>query len=177
MGQAHRISGLTTDISVNVGQTIFFQNLHTCCLVRYRYLSSGYYQGMVGSSLPSRPRFSAAIQPSCLTDSSTGLIDCGTGDFGVLDRTSTATSGIYYAKLLRLDTGEASPLSFVVRNDSSHSDILVQTSDPTWQAYNATAEQFLFGKPGRPRLQSQLQPASPMPASRPTWISSPSNTR
>jgi hypothetical protein len=37
---------------------------------------------------------------------------------------------------VRLDTGEVGAIIFVVRNDSSHSDILVQTSDPTWQAYN-----------------------------------------
>jgi hypothetical protein len=43
-------------------------------------------------------------------------------------------SGVYSAKLTRLDTGEASLIVFVVRNDSGHSDILVQTSDPTWQA-------------------------------------------
>jgi len=39
------IQGFTTDISVNVGQTIFFKNLHTCCLVPYRYLSSRLLSG------------------------------------------------------------------------------------------------------------------------------------
>ena len=29
-----------------------------------------------------------------------------------------------------------SHIVFVVRNDASHSDILMQTSDTTWQAYN-----------------------------------------
>jgi hypothetical protein len=53
-------------------------------------------------------------------------------------------SGIYFAKLVRLDNGEASPLIFVVRNDSSHSDILVQTSDPTWQAYNTYGGNSLY---------------------------------
>jgi len=37
---------------------------------------------------------------------------------------------------VRTDTGEASPILFVVRDNSSHSDILVQTSDETWHAYN-----------------------------------------
>jgi len=41
---------------------------------------------------------------------------------------------------MRLDTGEASPIIFVVRNDSSKSDILVQTSDTTWHATTTTAE-------------------------------------
>src|SRR5438445_573826 len=76
-------------------------------------------------------------QPPCLTDSSTGLTDCG--NWGISASwavPSTAVSGIYSAKLVRPDTGEASVIVFVVRNDSSNSNIFVQTSDPTWQAYN-----------------------------------------
>ena len=34
------------------------------------------------------------------------------------------------------DNGGASHIFFIVRNDASHSDILFQTSDTTWQAYN-----------------------------------------
>src|SRR6266481_4562656 len=49
---------------------------------------------------------------------------------------ATATSGIYQASLVRLDTGDVGQILFVVRNDSSHSNILVQTSDLNWQAYN-----------------------------------------
>ena len=46
-------------------------------------------------------------------------------------------SGIYFAKLVRTDgTGGSSHIFFVVRNDASHSDLLFQTSDTTWQAYN-----------------------------------------
>ena len=49
---------------------------------------------------------------------------------------STAVSGVYIARLTRTDTGGASHIVFVVRNDASHSDLLMQTSDTTWQAYN-----------------------------------------
>ena len=46
-------------------------------------------------------------------------------------------SGIYFARLVRTDgTTGASHVFFVVRNDASHSDLLFQTSDTTWQAYN-----------------------------------------
>ncbi len=77
------------------------------------------------------------IQPACLTDSATGLIDCGNwGISASWTVPSTATSGIYFARLARLDTGELGAIIFIVRNDSSHSDILEQTSDTTWQAYN-----------------------------------------
>ena len=45
-------------------------------------------------------------------------------------------SGIYFAKVVRGDTGGASHIVFVVRDDASTSDLLFQTSDTTWQAYN-----------------------------------------
>ena len=45
-------------------------------------------------------------------------------------------SGIYFAKVVRTDTGGASHIVFVVRDDASTSDMLFQTSDTTWQAYN-----------------------------------------
>jgi len=159
------IQGFTTDISVNVGQTIFFKISTPAASYRIDIYRLGYYQGNDGRFVTSiSPSVSLPqIQPSCLTDSSTGLIDCGNwGISASWTVPSTATSGIYYAKLLRLDTGEASPLIFVVRNDSSHSDILVQTSDPTWQAYNAYGgNSFYSGNPvGRAYKVSYNRPVN-----------------
>ena len=133
------ILGFTTDISVNVGQTIFFKISTNAISLRIDIYRLGYYQGNGARFITSvSPSVSLPqIQPPCLTDSSTGLTDCGnwliSASWAV---PSTAISGIYFARLIRLDTGEASPSIFVVRNDSSHSDILVQTSDQTWHAYN-----------------------------------------
>jgi hypothetical protein len=133
------IQGFTTDISVNVGQTIFFKISTPSTSYRIDIYRMGYYQGNDGRFITS---ISVSLpqpqtQPSCLSDSATGLVDCG--NWGISASwavPSTATSGVYFARLLRLDTGETGAIIFVVRNDSSHSDILVQTSDPTWQAYN-----------------------------------------
>ena len=66
-------------------------------------------------------------------------------------------------------TGGASHIVFVVRDDASHSDLLFQTSDTTWQAYNDYGGNSLYdgaGTAGRPRLQGQLQP--PVQHARPT---------
>jgi len=51
---------------------------------------------------------------------------------------------------------------FVVRNDSSHSDILVQTSDTTWQAYNDYGGNSLYsGNPvGRAYKVSYNRPVN-----------------
>src|SRR6267142_2104546 len=135
------IQGFTTDISVNVGQTVTFKISTTALSWRIDIYRLGYYQGngarFITSVSPLALVSLPQIQPACLSDSSTGLVDCGnwlpSASWAV---PSTATSGIYFARLIRLDTGEASPALFVVRNDSSHSDILVQTSDQTWHAYN-----------------------------------------
>src|ERR1700747_3363924 len=149
------IQGFTTDISVNVGQTIFFKISTPATSYRIDIYRLGFYQGndgrFVSSISPSVPL--PQVQPSCLTDSSTGLVDCGNwGISASWTVPSTAISGVYFARLLRLDTGETGAIIFVVRNDSSLSDILVQTSDPTWQAYNDYGgnSRFSGGAGGRP---------------------------
>ncbi len=144
------IQGFTTDISVNPGETVYFKIMTDAPFYLINIYRLGYYQGAdarkVATILPSVPL--PQTQPPCLTDDSTGLTDCGNwGISASWEVPVTATSGVYYALLTRLDTGEASPVIFVVRNDSSHSDILVQTSDPTWHAYNDYGGSSLYTGP------------------------------
>ena len=62
-----------------------------------------------------------------------------------------AVSGIYFAKLVRDDdTGGASHIVFVVRDDDGSSDLLFQTSDTTWQAYNQLRRQQPLRRHARP---------------------------
>ena len=58
--------------------------------------------------------------------------------------------GIYFAKLIRDDAPSGgSHILFVVRDDDGHSDLLFQTSDTTWQAYNRYGGNSLYtGGPG-----------------------------
>ncbi len=56
---------------------------------------------------------------------------------------TTAVAGVYIAHLVRAD-GAESQIIFVVRDDSSHSDVVVQTSDATWQAYNTYGGNSLY---------------------------------
>jgi len=144
------IRGFATDISVNVGQTVFFKIATNASAYRIDIYRLGYYQGngarLVASVSPSVPL--PQVQPACLTNTSTGLTDCGNWAVSASWAVpSTATSGVYISKLVRLDTSEASLVVFMVRNDSSHSDILVQTSDPTWQAYNEYGGTSLYTGP------------------------------
>ena len=85
-------------------------------------------------------------QPACKNDTApTGLIDCGNWAVSASWTVpTTAVSGLYVAHLVRNDTGGSSLIPFVVRNDASHSDILFQTSDETWQAYNTYGGNSLY---------------------------------
>src|SRR6266403_2405650 len=144
------IQGFTTDISVNVAQTVFFKIATNATAYRIDIYRLGYYQGngarLVTSVSPSVPL--PQVQPACLKNTSTGLTDCGNWAVSASWTVpSNATSGVYFAKLVRLDTGETGVVVFIVRNDSSHSDILVQTCDPTWHAYNDYGGSSLYTGP------------------------------
>src|SRR6266542_3151732 len=74
-----------------------------------------------------------------------GLVDCGNWAVSASWAVpSTAVSGIYFAKLVRTDTGGASHIFFVVRDDTGNSPLLFQTSDTTWQAYNSYGGASLY---------------------------------
>ena len=98
-------------------------------------------------------------QPACNTDATTGLIDCGNWSVSASWTVpTTAVSGVYIAHLVRDDSqdpGGDSQILFVVRNDASHSNILVATSDATWEAYNDYGGNSLYSctvacPPGNP---------------------------
>ncbi len=84
-------------------------------------------------------------QPACLNDASTGWSTAATGPERSWAVPADAVSGIYFARLVRTDgTTGASQVFFVVRNDSSSSKLLFQTSDTTWQAYNQYGGNSLY---------------------------------
>jgi hypothetical protein len=133
------LQGFATDISVNVGQTVSFKinssGLRSYSIDIYRL---GYYQGNGARKITTiSPSVSLPqTQPACLTDKSTGLVDCGNWAVSASwSVPSTAVSGVYFARLAASST-IVSQIVFVVRNDASHSNILFRTSDTTWVAYN-----------------------------------------
>ena len=133
------IQGYATQISIDRGQTVFFKVKTNATNYQLDIYRLGYYGGMgarkVDTILPS-----AALpqsQPNCLSQAATGLIDCGNWAISASWVVpANSLSGIYFAKLVRNDNGGASHIVFVVRDDTSTSDLLFQTSDTTWQAYN-----------------------------------------
>jgi hypothetical protein len=134
------IQGFATNISVNHGSTVNFKIKTTSTNYRIEIYRLGYYQGK-GARLVTtiqKQLTTAQVQPAPLTDASTGLVDAGNWAVSASWAVpSTAVSGVYIAKLVRQDsTFGASLIPFIVRDDSSHSDLVFQTDDTTWQAYN-----------------------------------------
>jgi hypothetical protein len=140
------IQGYATQMSVNKGDPISFKIKSQTSNYHIDVLRLGYYGGdgarLIASNLTPT---GSSTQPSCAQDSSSGLVDCGGWS---VSRTwtvpSTAVSGIYIAHLVRNDTGGESHIAFVVRDDASTAPILLQTSDATWQAYNAYGGNSLY---------------------------------
>ncbi len=143
------IQGFATDISVNQGDTVNFKistPASAYSIVIYRI---GYYGGngarKVATITPSAHL--PQTQPACASDKTTGLVDCGNWAVSASWQVpSTATSGVYFAHLIRTDTGGESHIVFIVRNDASHSAIMYQTADQSWQAYNYYGGGSLYGQ-------------------------------
>lgn len=140
------IQGFTTEISVNRGQTVSFKINTPVTDYRLDIYRMGYYGGMGARKVATVDRSGVVqVQPPCLNDSITGLIDCGNWSVSTTWTVpADAVSGIYFAKAIRPDTGGASHIVFIVRDDASSADVMFQTSDTTWQAYNAYGGNSLY---------------------------------
>src|SRR5215472_675919 len=137
------IQGFATQMSVAAGQTVSFKVSTPSRSYHIDILRVGWYQGSGATKVVSGLVPSASLpqsQPACRNDTGpTGLVDCGNWAVSASWAVpATAVSGLYLAHLKRDDTssGNGSLIPFVVRNDASHADILFQTDDETWQAYN-----------------------------------------
>ncbi|MFD1726684.1 DUF4082 domain-containing protein [Rhizobium viscosum] len=142
------IQGFATEISTNIGQTVDFKIATDSTHYRIDIYRMGYYGGMGARKVDSieKSLTTAQIQPHPIVDMSLGLIDCGNWSVSASWQIpGDAVSGVYFAKLVREDgTEDASIIPFVVRDDASTSNIVFQTSDTTWQAYNAWGGASLY---------------------------------
>ncbi|MCP3389230.1 DUF4082 domain-containing protein [Bradyrhizobium sp. CCGB12] len=144
------IEGFATDISVDHGTTVSFKINTDSDHYRIDIYRLGYYGGMGARKVASIDHTGVQSQPAPLTDPTTGLVDAGNWSVSASwDVPADAVSGVYIAKLTRLDgTSGENQIPFIVRDDSSHSDIVFQTSDETWQAYNGWGGANFYGGDG-----------------------------
>ena len=191
------IQGFGHDISIGLGETIFFKIRTDSTDYRIDIYRMGWYAGLgarlVDTVAPSVPL--PQSQPEGLRDPATRLYDCGNWAVSASwTAPSDVVSGIYFARLVRQDPEpepapwradhsltppavrpeavahaygslghgrlrialrepRASHIHFVVRDDASRSDIVFQTADTTWQAYNRYGGHCTYGRldPEHPR--------------------------
>lgn len=133
------IQGFATSISVNRGETVHFKIATDASLYHLEIYRMGFYGGAGARKVAiQRPTVLPQQQPNCNFTPGVNLVDCGNwAESAQWAVPADAASGIYFAKLVR-DSGQfgSSHVFFIVRDDSSRSDLLYKTSDTTWQAYN-----------------------------------------
>ena len=147
------IQGFATDISVDQGQTISFKIDTDATPYRLDIYRMGYYGGMGARKVATvNPSAHAAAEPAELPDrrARPAWSTAATGRCrrrGPCRRPPSPASTS--PRSMRTDTGGASHIVFVVRDDDGSSDLLFQTSDTTWQAYNQYGGNSLYvGGPG-----------------------------
>jgi methionine-rich copper-binding protein CopC len=139
-GAGTTIQGFADPFSVNLGGTEHFKIESPATSYSIDIYRMGYYGGD-GARLVTSVTPNVTVsqnQPACNTNTATGLVDCS--NWGVSASWTVPTnlvSGVYFAHIYRTDgSGDENQIPFVVRDDSSHSDILMSTNDETWEAYN-----------------------------------------
>jgi hypothetical protein len=142
------IQGYATQMSVNRGETIAFKIRSVSTNYRIDVYRLGYYGGAGSRRVAANIQPAVALpqsQPACVTDPSTGLIDCGNWSTSASwSVPADAVSGVYIAHLVREDVAGSSQILFVVRDDDRPSDVLLSTSDADWQAYNSYGGNSLY---------------------------------
>ena len=144
------LQGFTTDISVNHGSTVYFKIQSGTANWRIDIYRLGYYQGNGARLITTINKTSKQTQPAPVTNSTTGEVDAGnwavTASWAI---PASAVSGVYIAHLVdQTNTSNENHIPFIVRADESRSDILFQTSDTTWHAYNGWGGANFYGGNG-----------------------------
>ena len=130
------IQGFATQMSVDVGSTVAFKIDTDALAYTIDIYRTGWYQGLGARKIDEVVPLPLP-QPECAWEETVELVDCGSWAVSAeWNVPSTAVSGVYVAHLTRQDTGGQSHITFVVRDDGSTSDMVFQTADTTWQAYN-----------------------------------------
>ncbi|WP_246718091.1 N,N-dimethylformamidase beta subunit family domain-containing protein, partial [Rhizobium sp. BK060] len=144
------IEGFATDISVDNGKTISFKIDTDSTNYRIDIYRLGYYGGMGARKVATLQHTGLQNQPDPLRNASTGTVDAGNWAVSASWTVpEDAVSGVYIAKLVRQDgTFGENHIPFIVRDDDSHSDMVFQTADETWQAYNGWGGANFYGGNG-----------------------------
>jgi hypothetical protein len=146
------IEGFTDKVSGQQGDTVrLFVTTEApgYQVIAYRL---GYYDGVGAREVWRSSPQTGVDQPECLLDQSTRMVDCSNWAPSLGVPVDAAwTPGQYLFKLVPTE-GSSTFVAFVVRDDASHSDVLVVSDVTTLQAYNTWGGYSLYtatdGHPG-----------------------------
>ena len=143
------IEGFAAQFSLNRGQTVNFKIKTDSVNYRIQIFRLGYYSGNGARLMATINRTLATpqVQPAPTFNAPRRLVDAGNWAVSASWAVpATAVSGIYIALLTRFDGSQGrNIIPFIVRDDANASDIIFQTSDTTWQAYNWWGGYNLYG--------------------------------
>lgn len=138
----NEIAGFATATSVNKGGTLDIKvSLAQAGQFVIDVYRLGYYQGNGGRLMVSSGLLNGITQPALtLTDANAKLYEAANWSTSyTLQVGNNWTSGLYIGKLTDQTTGKQSQVWFIVRDDSSTSDIVFQSSFTTYLAYNSAS--------------------------------------
>ena len=177
-------NGFTMKYSYAPGETVDFK-MRSTRGVTLKIFRMGYYRGLGGRLIATIATTPAGplTQPDCSMGLPARFVRC--------DNWSTSAqwaipasqvSGVYMARMEFADGTAGSLIPFLIRNENRAADILLQTSDANWQAYNwfggiSTYEREGFvppppGEPGMTPRASYLRPLAAdasLPGSSRNW--------
>lgn len=138
------IEGYASLTSVNAGDEIsFFVNTadreYTLSVFRM-----GYYGGLGGRRMTASIKLRGLSQHVASPDPKTGMTECEWRDPYAFRVPAEWISGIYLVKLTGLSSLRERYITFVVRNDGRESDLMLQSTVTTYQAYNAWGGKSLY---------------------------------
>jgi Domain of unknown function (DUF4082)/Bacterial Ig-like domain (group 1) len=147
-GAVGQIAGYAGAVSVNKGDSLPIKvSLAQPGNFKIDVYRLGYYGGYGGRFIISSGWINGITQPACtMTDSNTRLFECNWSTSYTIAVGNDWTTGLYIAKLTEQATSLESQVWFVVRDDSSSSDILFQSSFTNLLAYSSGAGGYsLYG--------------------------------
>ena len=137
------LSGYSSPISINHGQTVNFYVTTTASSVTIDIYRMGWYGGTGARHMETLGTYTGQHQAIPNPDPVTGMVVCNWQKTASLTVPSSWVTGVYLAKLTG-NTGNKSFIFFVVRNDGGHEDFVFQTSVTTYEAYNTYGMTSLY---------------------------------
>lgn len=145
-GTRKGIAGYADHISATAGETIKLFVKARSSSFHVEAYRLGHYQGLGGRLIWTSSEVASARQPRATVDPVTSMVRAPWNESLQVPISSTWVQGVYVLKLVSSDGGQAY-IPFVVRNDTSTADLVIQAEATTWQAYNRWGSYSLYKGP------------------------------